>query len=110
MGIIKSPAVITHPSVCDYTNRKWCFFCCSHVFPGEKSCIRLFGDVLQEYSESWTSDKIYLLEPMAKIQENNKRQAILDGLSGGLKLCSGGYATSTELQLSSIRNVSKESS
>jgi transposase-like protein len=80
------------------------------IFPDEKSCIRLFGAVLQEYSESWTSNKIYLLEPMARIQENNKRQAILDGLSGGLKLCSGGYATSTELQPSSIRNVSKESS
>jgi len=80
------------------------------IFPNEKSCIRLFGAVLQEYSESWTSNRIYLSEPIARIQENNKRQAILDDFSGRLKLCSGGYAPSTELQPPTIRNVSRESS
>jgi len=49
-------------------------------------------------------------EPIVKIQENNKRQAILDDLPGRLKRSSGGYAPSTELLPSSIRNVSKESS
>jgi len=40
------------------------------IFPNEKSCMRLFGAILQGYSEDWTSGRIYLSEPMQRIKEN----------------------------------------
>jgi transposase-like protein len=42
---------------------------CIRIFPDERSCLRLFGAILQGYSEDWTSGKIYLSEPLEKIAE-----------------------------------------
>jgi len=44
------------------------------IFPDEKSCLRLFGAILQGYSEDWICGKLYLSEPMDRISENLKKQ------------------------------------
>jgi len=39
------------------------------IFPDNNSCIRLMGTVLQVISEGWITGRIYLNEPMKKIEE-----------------------------------------
>ncbi len=43
--------------------------CASCIFPDERSCLRLFGAILQGYSEDWTSGRIYISEPLDKVAE-----------------------------------------
>ncbi len=43
---------------------------CIRIFPDENSCIRLLGSILQDYSEDWTCNRIYLTKPLIRIQEN----------------------------------------
>jgi transposase-like protein len=62
---------------------------CIRIFPDENSCTRLFGALLQGYSEDWTSGRIYLSDPMEKILENSRRTAPeLSMPRDGLKPCS----------------------
>jgi len=42
---------------------------CIRIFPDNNSCIRLMGTVLQVISEGWITGRIYLKEPMKKIEE-----------------------------------------
>ena len=76
---------------------------CIRIFPDEKSCLRLFGAILQGYSEDWISGKLYLSEPMERIRENQKRAIPFEATRDGLKLCSVGYASSAGLQPVAIR-------
>ena len=46
---------------------------CIRIFPDEKSCLLLFGAILQGYSEDWISGKLYLSEPMERIKETLKK-------------------------------------
>jgi transposase-like protein len=46
---------------------------CIRIFPDEKSCLLLFGAILQGYSENWISGKLYLSEPIERIRENLKK-------------------------------------
>jgi len=41
---------------------------CIRIFPNENSCARLMGNILQKYSEEWTSGRIYLSTPLEKIR------------------------------------------
>ncbi len=76
---------------------------CIRIFPDEKSCLRLFGAILQGYSEDWISGKLYLSEPMERIRENQKRAIPFEATRDGLKPCSVGYASSAGLQPVAIR-------
>jgi len=80
---------------------------CVRIFPNENSCVRLFGAILQGYSDDWTSGKLYLSEPLDKISENRLRLIPVSKLaSDGLKPCS---ASSTGLQpIASRRYVSEK--
>ena len=71
---------------------------CIRIFPDEKSCLRLFGAILQGYSEDWISGKLYLSEPMEKIRETMKKLIPFDSRRDGLEPCSVGYASSAGLQ------------
>ena len=57
---------------------------CIRIFPDEKSCLRLFGAILQVYSEDWISGKLYLSEPMERIRENQKSPIMFDSPRYGL--------------------------
>ena len=46
---------------------------CIRIFPDEKSCLRLFGAILQGYSEDWISGKLYLSEPRKRIRDTLKK-------------------------------------
>jgi len=46
---------------------------CIRMFPNEKSCLRLFGAILQGYSEDWISGELYRSEPMDRIREDLKK-------------------------------------
>ncbi len=76
---------------------------CIRIFPDEKSCLRLFGALLQGYSEDWICSKLYLSEPMEKIRENLKKPIPFEATPDGLELCSVGYASSTGFQPVSAR-------
>jgi len=76
---------------------------CIRIFPDKKSCLRLFGAILQGYSEDWISGKLYLSEPMERIRENQKRAIPFEATRDGLKPCSVGYASSAGLQPVAIR-------
>ena len=78
---------------------------CIRIFPNEDSCVRLFGAILQGYSEDWTSGKLYLSEPLIRIKENRKKPIALESKSDGLKPCSVGYASSTGLQPVAMRSL-----
>jgi len=71
---------------------------CIRIFPGEGSCVRLFGAILQGYSEDWTSGKLYLAEPIKNIREHRKRSISFESAHNGLKPCSVGFTSSTVLQ------------
>ena len=74
---------------------------CIRIFPDERSCLRLFGAILQGYSEDWTSGKIYLSEPLEKISELRIKQIpTLSQERNGLKPFS---ASSEGLQPVAIR-------
>lgn len=42
---------------------------CIRIFPDERSCIKLFGAILQDTSENWTCNRIYLRNPLERINE-----------------------------------------
>ena len=66
---------------------------CIRIFPNDNSCVRLFGAILQGYSEDWTSGKLYLSEPIKKITEIRLRPLPgLEFLIDGLKPCSASSA------------------
>ena len=46
---------------------------CIRIFPDKKSCLRLFGAILQGYSEDWISGKLYLSGSIERIRENLKK-------------------------------------
>jgi hypothetical protein len=46
---------------------------CIRIFPDEKSCLRLFGAILQGYSEVWISGKLSLSEPMERVKDILKK-------------------------------------
>lgn len=71
---------------------------CIRIFPNEQSCLRLFGAILQGYSEDWISGKLYLSEPLQKIKENIKKPIPFEETLDGLEPCSVGYASSAGLQ------------
>lgn len=71
---------------------------CIRIFPCEGSSVRLFGAILQGYSEEWTSGKLYLAEPITNIREHRKISIPFDSTRNGLKPCSVGYASSAGLQ------------
>ena len=71
---------------------------CIRISPDEKSCLRLFGAILQGFSEDWISGKLYLSEPMEKITEAMKKPVPFEATRDGLEPCSVGYASSTGLQ------------
>jgi transposase-like protein len=71
---------------------------CIRIFPNEDSCVRLFGAIMQGYSEDWTSGKIYLTEPLERIKDHRKKPIALELTRDGLKPCSVGYASSAGLQ------------
>jgi len=56
---------------------------CIRIFPDEKSCLRLFGAILQGYSEDWISGKHYLSEPIERIRENQKRAISFETMQQG---------------------------
>jgi len=43
---------------------------CIRIFPDENSCIRLLGAILQDYSEEWTSNRVYFSKPLNRIEEH----------------------------------------
>ena len=66
------------------------------IFPNENSCIRLFGAILQGYSDDWTTGRICLANPWEKIIEHSKQIKKKTGVADdGLKPSS---ASSTGLQ------------
>ncbi len=71
---------------------------CIRIFPDEKSCLRLFGAILQGYSEDWISGKLYLSEPMERIIDTMKKPIPFEATRDGLEPCSVGYASSAGLQ------------
>lgn len=71
---------------------------CIRIFPDEKSCLRLFGAILQGYSEDWISGKLYLSEPMERIKDTMKKPIPFEATRDGLEPCSVGYASSAGLQ------------
>lgn len=78
---------------------------CIRIFPDEKSCLRLFGAILQGYSEDWTSGKLYLSEPLIRIKDHRKKPMALESKRDGLKPCSVGYASSVGLQPVAMRSL-----
>ena len=85
---------------------------CIRIFPNENSCNRLMGDILQKYSEEWTSGRIYLTNPLEKIRayREEKESGNLD--PGVLEPCSASSAglqniTDRELNEKDIDNKSK---
>jgi hypothetical protein len=60
---------------------------CIRIFPDEKSCFRLFGAILQGYSEDWISGKLYLSEPMERIKETLKKPTPFEATRDGLEPC-----------------------
>ena len=58
--------------------------------PNDKSCLRLFGAILQGYSEDWISGKLYLSEPLERIRENLKMPIPFEPPRNALKPCSVG--------------------
>lgn len=42
---------------------------CIRIFPDDYSCIKLFGAILQDVSENWTNNRIYLRNPIERIKE-----------------------------------------
>ncbi|HNU62619.1 MAG TPA: transposase [Methanofastidiosum sp.] len=71
---------------------------CIWIFPNEMSCLRLFGAILQGYSEDWISGRLYLSKPLERIRENLIRPIQFDSAGDGLEPCSVGYASSAGLQ------------
>ena len=71
---------------------------CIRIFPDEKSCLRLFGAILQGYSEDWISGKLYLSEPMDRIKEILKKSIPFEATRAGLEPCGGGVADGGGLQ------------
>jgi len=71
---------------------------CIRIFPDEISCLRLFGSILQGYSEDWISGKLYFSEPLERIRENLISPKPFDSPRDGLEPCSVGYASSAGLQ------------
>lgn len=71
---------------------------CIRIFPDDKSCLRLFGAILQGYSEDWISGKLYLSEPMERIKDTMKKPIPFEVTRDGLEPCSVGYASSAGLQ------------
>ncbi len=71
---------------------------CIRIFPNEMSCLRLFGAILQGYSEDWISGRLYLSKPLERIRENLIRTIPFDSPRDGLEPCSVGYASSAGLQ------------
>jgi len=71
---------------------------CIRIFPDEKSCLRLFGAILQGYSEDWISGKLYLSEPMEKFKETLKKPIPFEPTRDGLEPFSVGYAFPARLQ------------
>jgi len=71
---------------------------CIRIFTDEKSCLQLFGAILQGYSEDWISGKLYLSEPMERIRENQKRAILFEATRDGLEPCGGGVADGAGLQ------------
>lgn len=57
------------------------------IFPNEDACVRLFGAILQAYSEDWTSGKLYLAEPLERIREHRKEPIVIESSRDGLKPC-----------------------
>jgi len=78
---------------------------CIRIFPNEESCVRLFGAILQGYSEDWTSGKLYLSEPLDSIRYHRKKPIAWESTRDGLKPCSVGYASSTGLQTVAMRSL-----
>ena len=60
---------------------------CIRIFPNEDSCLRLFGAILQGYSEDWTSGKLYLSEPLDRIRDHRKKSTALESPRDGLEPC-----------------------
>lgn len=75
------------------------------IFPNEDACVRLFGAILQGYSEDWTSGKLYLAEPLERIREHRKKPIVIESSRDGLKPCSVGYASSAGLQPVAMRSL-----
>ena len=62
---------------------------CIRIFPDESSCIRLLGAILQDYSEEWTSNRVYFTRPMDKIEEHRLEMITVKPETGVmLKTCS----------------------
>ena len=62
---------------------------CVRIFPDESSCLRLLGSILQGYSEDWISNRIYLAQPLVKIQENRSdKMTVKSKPEPRLKTCS----------------------
>ena len=62
---------------------------CIRIFPDENSCIRLLGAILQDYSEEWTSNRVYFTRPLDKIEEHRLEMITVKAETGVmLKTCS----------------------
>ena len=91
--------------------RRWAYRC-RRIFPNENSSNRLLGNILQKYSEEWTSGRIYLTNPLEKIRayREEKESGNLD--PGVLEPCSASSAglqniTDRELNEKEIDNKSE---
>ena len=63
------------------------------IFPNEQSSIRLFGSILQGYSDDWTTGRICLTDPWEKIKANRKElKKLTEVANDGLKPCSASSA------------------
>jgi len=51
---------------------------CIRIFPNDESCLSIFGTILQGYSEDWTSEKLYLSEPLDMLEENRLKPIPLE--------------------------------
>jgi len=62
---------------------------CIRIFPDENSCIRLLGAILQDYSEEWTSNRVYFSKPLNRIEEHRLEMITVIPETGAmLKTCS----------------------
>ncbi len=54
---------------------------CIRIFPDNKSCIKLFGAILQDTSENWINNRIYLNKPIERIKEYRSEMAKFENIS-----------------------------
>ena len=48
------------------------------IFPDVRSCIKLIGAVLQDFSDNWICNRIYLHKPLERIREYELEKMKLD--------------------------------